>query len=402
MESFEQSIESYFKDQDQPLPRVTLGAINKAGTFSYVKSFGGQSGTPDADVPDTSDVYWIASCSKLITTIVALQCVDKGLLNLDDDISGILPEWKDPKILVGFEEDGQPILKPAESFITLRHLLTHTAGMAYRDTHPLIQEYDERRGRPEGFAQTIAHDFPTLLVAPPGTRWRYSPSLDWAGQMIERVNPGLKLGDLIQRDILAPLHLPATALTFHLPPAAPSSPPRVARAWQRRASGSLRPLASQAIMPDPVADDFGGRGLYATAGAWLAVAGALLAGGAPLLRPGTAAGVFAAQMAGPVAEGLAEEVRGGLEMRNGALGSLPDGVAVGFGLGGLVNREGVRGRRAAGSLCWSGLPNCYWWIDPEKGVAGVYLSQLMPTGDSKSVELLGKFEEAVYAAVGQS
>ncbi|KAL1637200.1 hypothetical protein SLS56_000859 [Neofusicoccum ribis] len=294
MESFEKSIESYFQDQDRPLPRVTLGAINKAGTFSYVKSFGGQSGTPDADVPDTSDVYWIASCSKLITTIVALQCVEKGLLNLDDDISGILPEWKDPKIL--------------------------------------------------------AHDFPTLLVAPPGTRWRYSPSLDWAGQIIERVNPGLKLGDLIRRDILAPLHLPTTALTFHLPPAAASSsPPRLARAWERRASGSLRPLAPQAVMPDPVADDFGGRGLYATAGAWLAVARALVAGGAPLLRPGTAAGMFAAQMGDAVAEGLAEE-----------------------------------------------------WIDPEKGVAGVYLSQLMPTGDSKSVELLGKFEEAVYAAVGQS
>lgn len=91
-----------------------------SGSFKYVKSFGDESGGPEGEAADVNALYWIASCSKLITTIAAFQCVEKGLLTLDDDISKVLPEWKDPKILTGHDENKQPIFKPAKATITLR------------------------------------------------------------------------------------------------------------------------------------------------------------------------------------------------------------------------------------------------------------------------------------------
>jgi CubicO group peptidase (beta-lactamase class C family) len=90
-----------------------------ADTFEYVKSFGG---TNDEDIekPSGEPIYGIASCTKLITTIAVLQCVEKGLLALDGDISEVLHEWKNPKILVRFEESGEPILEDSKGVITLR------------------------------------------------------------------------------------------------------------------------------------------------------------------------------------------------------------------------------------------------------------------------------------------
>ncbi len=75
--------------------------------------------------------FWVASCTKLLTTIAALQCVEKGQLTLDDDVSSILPEWKTPELLNGFDEDtGEPQISTATKKITLRHLLTHSSGLS--------------------------------------------------------------------------------------------------------------------------------------------------------------------------------------------------------------------------------------------------------------------------------
>lgn len=87
------------------------------GTLHYAKCFGGDPGeTPRAD-----DVHWIASATKFITSIAVMQCVEKGLLDLDADISTILPEWKDPKILIGFSETNEPQFQPAKRPLTLRY-----------------------------------------------------------------------------------------------------------------------------------------------------------------------------------------------------------------------------------------------------------------------------------------
>ena len=98
---------------------------------------------------------WIASCTKLMTAISAVQCVEKGLLDLDDDISTVLSEWKDPKILVGFEDaSGEPILQKTDGKITLRMLLTHQSGMGYAFIQQPLEQYAEYRTAKEGKAPT--------------------------------------------------------------------------------------------------------------------------------------------------------------------------------------------------------------------------------------------------------
>ena len=68
--------------------------------------------------PDS--VFWLASCTKFITSVAVMQCVERGLLKLDDPVGQILPEYAHPQILAGYTEDNQVILKPAQHDITLR------------------------------------------------------------------------------------------------------------------------------------------------------------------------------------------------------------------------------------------------------------------------------------------
>lgn len=83
----------------------------------------------------------MASCTKLLTTVAALQCVEQGKLKLDEDIGTVLPEWKSPNILTGFKDSGEPQFSKATKRITLRHLLSHSSGMAYDFASPNLKKW---------------------------------------------------------------------------------------------------------------------------------------------------------------------------------------------------------------------------------------------------------------------
>jgi CubicO group peptidase (beta-lactamase class C family) len=122
----------------KPLPRVTLGAVNRdgierhpalfsnskyclltlinTGSLHYAKAFGEAS----VESTDTDAVHWMASSTKLVTTVAVMQCVERGLLDLDADVASVLPEWENPRILTGFDENDNPIFRPATKPITLR------------------------------------------------------------------------------------------------------------------------------------------------------------------------------------------------------------------------------------------------------------------------------------------
>jgi CubicO group peptidase (beta-lactamase class C family) len=104
---------------------------------------------------------WIASCTKLMTAISVIQCVEKGLLNLEDDISSILPEWKTRNVLVDFEEaTGKPILREAKDKITIRMLLTHHSGMGYPFMKPELKQFHD-------YQKTIGKEVSELIVCFP-------------------------------------------------------------------------------------------------------------------------------------------------------------------------------------------------------------------------------------------
>lgn len=114
---------------------------------------------------------WLASATKLVTTVAAMQCVERGLFALDDPISIVLPAWSHPEVLVGFsdESNGEPMVRGAKKSITLRHLLTHTSGIAIEQGHPPLARWKAwKKGAPTGgHTQTVDEggDILELMVA---------------------------------------------------------------------------------------------------------------------------------------------------------------------------------------------------------------------------------------------
>lgn len=169
---------------------------------------------------------------------------------------------------------------------------------------------------------------------------------------VERVTK-TKLNDYIAEHIFK--HLNITDTTFHLPDSA-----RRSTLWMRTEAGPLAPAPH--IVPSPIPDAHGGAGLYASAPSLLAVYAAVLRQDPEILKAETWRMMFTEQLR-TGGKGLDDLEKYGPEMRNNALGSLPDGVGRGFGFGGILVREDTPGRRAKGSMSWSGLPNCYWVSD---------------------------------------
>ncbi|KAG7112081.1 ML-236A carboxylate methylbutanoyltransferase mlcH like protein [Verticillium longisporum] len=388
MGSFEEIVESLRHPQEglkQPLPRVTLGAINRDGSFHYSQAFGEEVD----DITETDAVHLIASATKLVTTVAVMQCVEKGLLDLDADVSKILPEWENPQILTGFDENDVPLFRPSEKAITLRHLLTHSSGMTYTFMEPLLTRYAQLPTVEPRNPHSVKEKFFTLLVFEPGSRWKYSPGVDWAGLMVERVT-SMRLGDYMKRHIFDPVS--AKDITFHMETRGDLQP-RLVNQWGRYGESLRRP--EKPLWPAQINEDLGGGGLYATVSALLNIYQGILNG--KLLHPATVEAMFQPQLKSVI--GLESREGYSSSYLNAVFNTVPANVSVNFGLGGLINLGAIPNRRAARSLTWSGMPNCYWWVDLENGVAGVYLSQLVPTGDEQAVKLLAKFEEFVYASL---
>ncbi|KAH6975726.1 beta-lactamase family protein [Ilyonectria destructans] len=388
MSSFEEIVDSLRHpqgDDKHPLPRVTLGAINKDGSFHYAKAFGEESN----DNMETDAVHYMASCTKLVTTVAVMQCVERGQLDLDADIANILPEWENPQILTGFDENEQPIFRPSTKNITLRHLLTHSSGMTYVFMEPLLTRYAQLPTVQPRSPHSVKEKFYPILVFEPGSRWLYSPGVDWAGLMVERVT-SMRLGDYMKRHIFDVVSVKDA--TFHLE-TREDMRARLVNQWER-VGEDLR-IPENPLWPGQIDEDLGGGGLYATVNAMLKIYNGILS--EKLLCQETIKSMFQPHLASTT--GLDNQDEYSVSYRMAIFNAVPPDVPVSFGLGGLINLAAIPSRRAAHSLSWSGMPNCYWWVDMEKGVAGVYLSQLVPTGDEQAVKLLTEFEKFVYKSL---
>ena len=140
---------------------------------------------PDAMTEDS--VFWIASMTKAVTSAGAMQLVEQGKLSLDAPIAEVLPDLAKPQVLEGFDAKGEPKLRPAKSAITLRQLMTHTAGFAYNVWNGDLAVYLEKTGTPNIFScQNIA--LKTPIMTDPGTRWEYGTNIDFVGKAVEAVS----------------------------------------------------------------------------------------------------------------------------------------------------------------------------------------------------------------------
>ena len=124
--------------------------------------------------------------TKAVTSVAAMQLVEQGKLQLDTPIGNILPELAASQVLEGFNPSGAPRLRLAKRPITLRHLLTHTAGFGYGCWNPELIRYVTATGMPSLMTGKLAA-LRLPLIFDPGERWEYGINIDWIGRAVEAV-----------------------------------------------------------------------------------------------------------------------------------------------------------------------------------------------------------------------
>ena len=330
-------------------------------------------------------IFRIASMTKAVTSVAAMQLVEQGKLQLDEPIGNVLPELAAPRVLEGFDLSGIPRLRPARRPITLRHLLTHTAGFGYEIWNPDLIRYVKVTDMPS-FLSGKEAALHAPLVFDPGDRWEYGINIDWVGRAVETASAE-PLDLYFAKHIFAPHGMTDTGF---VPSADQAS--RLARVHRRGADGSLEPIT----FDRPQGEFFsGGGGLYSTGRDYLAFLQMLLHqgrfNGAELLRSETAA-VIGQNHIGNLKLGVMKTAMP--ELSNDV--DLFPGVRCGHGLANVINAQPGSNGRSAGTLTWAGLFNSYYWIDSQKRVTGVILTQILPFADASAVRLYGEFERGVY------
>lgn len=388
MQSKAQIDETLRKSSDaKEIPGVV--AIAASGNdVLYQGAFGKRDlSKPDAMTLDS--VFWIASMTKAVTAAGAMQLVEQGKLSLDAPIGEVLPDLAAPQVLEGFDESGEPKLRPASKPITLRHLMTHTAGFAYNIWNGDCAQYLEKTGTPNIFScQNVA--LKTPIMSDPGTRWEYGINMDFVGKAVEAAS-GKRLDAYLRDHIFAPLGMNDTAFKI-----TDDMRRRLVATHARGEDGSLAPIPFE-IEQNPEFH-MGGGGLYGTAGDYIKFTQMILnkgrGNGNQVLKPETVA-LMGQNHIGDLTIGKMTTVA---PMYTNDVDLFPD-IVKQWGLSFLINNAKTPEGRSAGSLAWAGLANTYFWIDPARDVAGVILMQVLPFIDAKCLEAFAGFERGVYAGL---
>ena len=358
---------------DGSVPGIVAGATDRRGVV-YRGAFG------IADVatrqPMRADaVFRIASMTKLITTIVVLQLAERGLVDLDTAFRRYFPSFRQPPVLRSFDAATLAYeASPAAREITVRELLTHTAGYGYWFLNPELNAF-VGRGEPEFYN-------PPFLVHAPGTRFQYGISTDVLGQLLAPLT-GTPLDVAFAQRVFEPLEM--TDTSFEVP-----AEPRRLVALHRREGGRWVAASNEARGEPPR----GGGGLYSTVDDYLAVLRMLLnggrAGGRELLGRGSVAALARGQIGALPASkqtSAAPEKTADFEFMDGT-------QTLGFGV--LIETRARPGGRAAGSYGWGGIFNTYFWVDPAAELAAVIFMQVAPFCAPICIEACERFERALY------
>jgi methyl acetate hydrolase len=370
------------------VPGVVAVATNRDGNI-YEGGFGRRNlneSTPMS--PDT--VVWIASMTKALTGTAAMQLVEQGKIDLDSPVTRWVPDLARTQVLDGWDADGQPRMRPPKRPITMRHLLTHTAGFAYDLWSSDLVRYQKIKGIPGiGSCKNIA--LTTPLLSDPGDRWTYGIGIDWAGKTVEAVS-GTTLGQYLKDNLFDPLGMSDTAFKI-----TPDMRSRLAKVHAHGADGKYTPIEFE--MPQEPEFEMGGGGVYSTAGDYAKFVRMILnygkGNGNQILSPQTVA-LMSRNAMGPLKVTM---LKSEMPALTGDAEFFP-GMPKNWGLSFMINEQPAPTGRTAGSLAWAGLANTYFWIDQNKGVGGVYMTQVLPFVDEKALPLFFAFEKTVYQSMG--
>ena len=349
----------------------------------------GSAGVRDASTSEPMSVdtiVRIASMTKAITSAATMQLVEQRKIGLDDPVSQYIPWIANVEVLEGFDGDGQPVLRQPKSPVTVRHLLTHTSGYVYE-----IWNANAARNVAQGGVPSISAGGAEFTAAPlafdPGTQWEYGVGSDVLGLLIESVSDQ-SLGQYFEQHIFEPLKMIDTS--FEVPEEKLN---RLAAVHGKSQSGELTPIP---LTLRKAGFQSGGGGLFSTAGDYTRFLQSILGGGELHGRR-----ILSAESV----ELMAQNHIGDLNVSKIIESSAPTlsndvefmpGIEKEFGLGFLINVDAIPDGRSAGSLSWAGMYNSYYWIDREKNICAVLITQILPFYDADVVALVGEFETAVY------
>lgn len=322
-------------------------------------------------------IFRHASMSKLITSATALALVDAGLLSLDAPVTDWLPAFT-PALSDGRVPE-----------ITIRQLMTHTAGLSYGIFEPEGNAY-ETMGVPSGLGReemSLTEAMHRLAAAPlffePGTEWRYSIATDVLGAVAEAA-ADMPLRDAVRHYVTDPLGMADTRFTV-------TEPGRLAAAYRDGADGAVRmdedgdttPLGENGAPVWPgralstASYPSGGGGMSGTADDYLRLLEAIRTGGRPILSEASARGIGMHQI--------------------GDLRAWTEGEGWGHGLGAAVLLDPVAAAtpQNPGTFQWGGALGSHWFVDPAAGLSVVTLTNTSVAG------VIGDFpaelRDAIYA-----
>lgn len=361
-----------------------VALVARRGKVAYVEAFGQRD--REARAPMRADsIFRIASQTKALVSVAAMILQEDGRLLLNDPVGKYLPEFRETTVAVPKPGGGYDVVK-AKRPVTVRDLLTHTAGVGYGGG-PARDRWEAARitgwylaDRDEPVGATVARMVALPFEAQPGERWVYGYSADILGALVERVS-GQTLEEFLRARILQPLGMKDTH--FYLPE---SKAGRFAVVYSATEAGGLERA------PDP--------GGMTGQGAYLKGPRKSFSGGAGLLSTAEDYARFLSMLLnGGELGGKRILSRKSVELMTvDHLAGKPFRDGKGFGLGFSVTKDlGASGQPGSvGEYGWGGAYHSAYWVDPKEQLVVVYFTQLIP---ARGLDDHDKLRALVYQAI---
>ena len=363
--------------------------VSRHGQPAYFRSLGLMDRERQKPMADDT-IFRIYSMSKPITSVALMTLYEQGHFQLNDPVHRFIPEWREQKVWVSGDADAMELTLP-ESPMTMRHVLSHTAGLTYGATnHPVDKAY-RRHGVNRDRTETLRTFIEKLALVPlryqPGERWMYSFATDVCGYLVEAIS-GKPFDQYLQETIFDPLGMGDTSFWVR-----PEKLPRFAANYQREPDKTLK------LIDDPERSTYrsnpsffsGGGGLTSTTADYLRFCEMLRRGGE----------LDGARILGPRTIDLMarNHLAGGKDLTQMAIGAFSETAyeGVGFGLGFAMTLDEVdAGSLGEGDYYWGGAASTIFWVDPLEDLAVIFMTQLMP---SATFNFRGQLKNIIYSSI---
>ena len=367
------------KSVDDDIPGI-VGLVVNQDEVLFVAAAGKQDVARGVAMKPDS-LFRIASMTKPITTTAIMMLVESGKVGLDDPVSKYVPSFKDRAVISSFDAaTGAYKTRPARREVTIRHLLTHTSGVGYNWSSPVVAKL-------VGNDRDKETELPLLFD--PGEKWTYGASTRVLGSVVEKVS-GQPLDVFLRVRILAPLGMNDTSF------AVPAENVSRVVTVHSRTNGKLVEQPNAPVQQAPVRGD---GGLYSTARDYGTFIQMMLNGGVlhgtRILSERSVQMMESNQIGAVVVEEQA--AADAQRSRPYPLGAGRDKFGFGFQI--AVRDPKYAKYRSEGSLSWAGIDNTHFWIDPNRRIGAVWLAQVLPFYDGASIRSLRAFEEIVYQSL---